>query len=54
MMVARSRFLAGPFLPCPRNPMLTRRHPGHGDDVQAVGQGEPVTLGEGALHRVEP
>ena len=54
MMVARSRSLAGAFLPCPRNPMLTRRHPGHGDDVQAVGQGEPVTLGEGALHRVEP
>ena len=42
VMVARSRSLADPFLPCPRNPVLTHRHLGHGVEVQAVGHGDLV------------
>ena len=42
VMVARSRELAGPYLPCPRNPVLTHRHLGHGAEVQNVGHGDLV------------
>ena len=46
VMIARSRDVAGPYLPCPRNPILTHRHLGHAAGVQAVGhadlfEGEP-------------
>jgi xylan 1,4-beta-xylosidase len=46
VMVARSRDIAGPYLPCPQNPILTHRHLGHRVEVQAVGhadlfEGEP-------------
>lgn len=40
VMIARSRDLAGPYLPCPRNPILTHRHLGHGVPVQAVGHAD--------------
>ena len=40
VMIARSRDLTGPYLPCPRNPVLTHRHLGHGAEVQVVGHGE--------------
>jgi len=42
VMVARSRDLAGPYLPCPRNPVLTHRHLGHGVPVQNVGHADLV------------
>jgi xylan 1,4-beta-xylosidase len=42
VMVARSREVAGPYLPCPRNPVLTHRHLGHGAEVQNVGHGDLV------------
>ena len=47
VMVARSRELAGPYLPCPRNPVLTHRHLGHAAEVQNVGHGDLVEDGEG-------
>jgi xylan 1,4-beta-xylosidase len=40
VMIARSRDLGGPYLPCPRNPILTHRHLGHGVAVQAVGHAD--------------
>ena len=40
VMIARSREVAGPYLPCPRNPVLTHRHLGHGAEVQVVGHAE--------------
>ena len=46
-MVARSRELAGPYLPCPRNPVLTHRHLGHGVDVQNVGHADLIEGGDG-------
>ena len=42
VMVARSRELAGPYEPCPRNPVLTHRHLGHGAEVQNVGHADLV------------
>lgn len=42
VMIARSRELHGPYLPCPRNPVLTHRHLGHGADVQDVGHADLV------------
>jgi len=57
VMIARSRDISGPYLPCPRNPILTHRHLGHGVDVQAVGHadlfeaiGSPVALVFPQLH----
>ncbi|CAN5402598.1 glycoside hydrolase family 43 protein [soil metagenome] len=47
VMVARSRDIAGPYLPCPRNPVLTHRHLGHGAEVQNVGHGDLVEDGDG-------
>lgn len=47
VMVARSRDVAGPYLPCPRNPVLTHRHLGHGAEVQNVGHGDLVEDGDG-------
>jgi alpha-N-arabinofuranosidase len=46
VMIARSRDLAGPYLPDPRNPILTHRHLGHGADVQVVGHAD-LFEGEG-------
>lgn len=40
VMVARSRELAGPYLPCPSNPVLTHRHLGHDFPVQNVGHAD--------------
>lgn len=40
VMIARSRDLLGPYLPCPSNPVLTHRHLGHGVDVQDVGHAD--------------
>jgi alpha-N-arabinofuranosidase len=40
VMVARSESLAGPYLPCPRNPVLTHRHLGTGVAVQNVGHAD--------------
>ena len=40
VMIARSRDLAGPYLPAKTNPILTHRHLGHGVDVQFVGHAE--------------
>ena len=47
VMIARSRDIAGPYLPDPRNPILTHRHLGHGAEVQVVGHAE---LFEGEPH----
>jgi xylan 1,4-beta-xylosidase len=47
VMVARSRDLAGPYLPCPRNPVLTHRHLGHGAPVQNVGHADLVEGSDG-------
>ena len=47
VMVARSREIAGPYLPCPRNPVLTHRHLGHGAEVQNVGHAELVEGDDG-------
>ena len=47
VMVARSREIAGPYLPCPRNPVLTHRHLGHGVEVQNVGHGDLVEGDDG-------
>lgn len=47
VMIARSRELAGPYLPCPRNPVLTHRHLGHGVDVQSVGHADLVEGDDG-------
>lgn len=47
VMVARSREIAGPYLPCPRNPVLTHRHLGHGAEVQNVGHGDLVEGDDG-------
>ena len=48
VMVARSRELAGPYLPCPRNPVLTHRHLGHGAPVQNVGHADLFEDADGA------
>jgi len=40
VMIARSRDVAGPYLPCPRNPVLTHRHLGSRVEVQSVGHGD--------------
>ena len=40
VMVARARDIAGPYLPCPRNPVLTHRHLGSGVEVQNVGHAD--------------
>lgn len=48
VMVARSRDVAGPYLPCPRNPVLTHRHLGHAAEVQYVGHGDLVEGDDGA------
>ncbi|CAN5201159.1 glycoside hydrolase family 43 protein [soil metagenome] len=40
VMVARSKQVDGPYLPCPRNPVLTHRHLGHRADVQNVGHAD--------------
>lgn len=40
VMVARSRELAGPYLPCPSNPVLTHRHLGRDFGVQNVGHAD--------------
>ena len=42
VMIARSRELTGPYLPCPRNPILTHRHLGHGVEVQDVGHADLI------------
>ncbi len=47
VMVARSRDLHGPYLPCPRNPVLTHRHLGHGVEVQDVGHADLVEGADG-------
>ncbi|CAN5130023.1 glycoside hydrolase family 43 protein [soil metagenome] len=48
VMIARSRELAGPYLPCPRNPVLTHRHLGHGVPVQNVGHADLVQGHDGS------
>lgn len=40
VMIARSRQVEGPYEPCPRNPVLTHRHLGHGAEVQNVGHAD--------------
>ncbi|MEP6481730.1 MAG: family 43 glycosylhydrolase [Rhodoglobus sp.] len=47
VMIARSRQLDGPYLPCPTNPILTHRHLGHGVDVQNVGHCDLVQAPDG-------
>ena len=47
VMIARSRDLHGPYLPCPRNPVLTHRHLGHGVEVQDVGHADLVEGDDG-------
>lgn len=47
VMVARSAELQGPYLPCPRNPVLTHRHLGHGVPVQNVGHADLVESADG-------
>lgn len=47
VMVARSRDLAGPYLPCRHNPILTHRHFGHDMDVQYVGHADLVEAEDG-------
>ncbi len=47
VMVARSRSVTGPYLPCPDNPVLTHRHLGHGYDVQYVGHADLVEGDDG-------
>jgi len=48
VMVARSREVVGPYLPNPRNPVLTHRHLGHGVEVQMVGHADLVETTDGA------
>lgn len=47
VMVARSREPGGPYEPCPRNPVLTHRHLGHGVEVQNVGHADLVEADDG-------
>lgn len=47
VMVARSASVEGPYLPCPRNPVLTHRHLGHCVPVQNVGHADFVEDVEG-------
>lgn len=47
VMVARSRSIDGPYLPCPRNPVLTHRHLGSRVDVQYVGHADLVEGDDG-------
>lgn len=47
VMVARSRDVVGPYLPCPRNPVLTHRHLGHRAGVQYVGHADLVEGDDG-------
>jgi xylan 1,4-beta-xylosidase len=56
--VARSATVEGPYMPCPRNPILTNRHLGSGASFAATGHGDLVMTPGGEwwllLHAVRP